>query len=189
MGFDRRHRRGEVLRHVSEQLDRLELQGPADPGSALEAALGCAGVVDTFVDDVDLVAALLLRWHARLSAQLERALAAQPADPPGAVSRAWAATALDLPGLRRLVDEQRDTSSSSAMRTLVERARDKERARLAWAAGQAAGEGPAAVAAGARLERAARDRLALGAAATGPAPASTRTSAGFVQRLRALIPA
>lgn len=189
MGFDRRHRRGEVLRHVSDRLDQLDLQDPERTTGALETALDCAGVADTFADDVDLVGALLLRWHARLSAQLERALASQPRDLPGAVSRAWATASHDLPGLRRLVDEQRDAPSTEAMRRLVERARDKERAKLAWAAGLAAGEGSAAVAAGARLERAARDRLALRAGAPTPAPVATHTSATFVQRLRALIPA
>lgn len=189
MGFDRRHRRGEVLRHVSDRLAQLDLQGPGSTTRALEVALDAAGVADTFADDVDLVGALLLRWHARLSARIEGALASEPADLPGAVSRAWAAAALDLPGVRRLVDEQCDTPSTPAMRALVERARDKERARLAWAAGLAAGEGPAAVAAGARLERAARDRLALRTPSTTPVPTTTRTSPGFVQRLRALVAA
>ncbi|GAB3992672.1 hypothetical protein [Nocardioides marmoraquaticus] len=187
MAFDRRHRRGAVLRHVSARLDELHLQDATS--GALEAALDCPGVPDTFADDVDLVAAVLLRWNARLSAQLERALASRPADLPAAVAAAWASTARDLPGLRLLVDEQQEAPSSPAMALLVERARDKERARLAWAAGLTAGEGPAAVAAGARLERASRDRVALLAApavtVATPAPASHT----FVQRLRALVPA
>ncbi len=147
--------RGQVLRDARSRLDDAVATATA-PADLLDVALATPGAEAAFADAVDLVGALLLRWHARLSAEVERGLAREPRDLPGTVVHAWAETARQLPGLRALVEAELAHPSSEPLLALLERARRRERARLAWAAGLAAGEGPAAVAAGARLQRAAR---------------------------------
>jgi hypothetical protein len=93
------HRRGDVLRTVTEVLDaRRDGVLPMD----------LPGVAETFGSEHDLLAALLLRWHTRLSGHLERALMAQPADADRTVVEAWHATADELPGVRAAIEHYRD---------------------------------------------------------------------------------
>ena len=89
------HRRGEVLRAVVDHAD-------AHRDGVLPTHL--PGVAETFADDLDLLAALQLRWHTRLAGRIERALLDQPADPESAVLTAWRSTASELAGVRMILD-------------------------------------------------------------------------------------
>src|SRR6476469_8450597 len=89
------HSRGETLRAVVDTVNAtrdgiLPMQVP--------------GVTENFADELDLVGALLLKWHARLSGNIERALMLEPMDLEAAVASAWRTTAEQLPGVRLVVD-------------------------------------------------------------------------------------
>ena len=66
MTWDAFHRRGDVLRAVVAEANRRR-------DGVLPMDL--PGVAETFGDELDLVAALQLRWHTRLAGRIERALA------------------------------------------------------------------------------------------------------------------
>src|SRR5689334_10278679 len=154
------------------------------------------GVTENFTDEIDLVGALLLKWHARLSGNIERALLREPMDLEAAVASAWRTTAEQLPGVRLVIDRCTLWPESPEMEAAMERAREREWARLATAAGVASGQGPAAVEAGRRVEEHAReglsDALVLEAPEVGDtptseeanddAPADPRPSESFVDR-------
>ena len=151
MTWNHVHRRGETLRDVVEALDaRRDGVLPLD----------LPGVAENFDGPTDLLAALLLRWHARLSGQLERALAVEPLDLSGAVTAAWRTTAEELPGVRRAVDAALAAPADAEMAQVLRRAQRREWVWLATAAGLATGWGsdraPRAVEAGHRLEAEAR---------------------------------
>jgi hypothetical protein len=85
------HRRGEILQSVVEAVDarldgRLPMQLP--------------GVAESFRDELDLIAALWLKWNARLSGNLERALTGEPMDLEDAVASGWRVNRDQLPGVR-----------------------------------------------------------------------------------------
>src|SRR3954454_4287590 len=95
MSWNAFHSRGETLHAVVDAANThrdgiLPMQVP--------------GVAENFTDDIDLVGALLLKWHARLSGNLERALMRQPMDLQAAVASAWWTTAEQLPGVRLVID-------------------------------------------------------------------------------------
>src|SRR5205085_7689339 len=74
------HHRGDVLRAVVEAADqRLDGILPLD----------VPGTRERFADEIDLLGALSLKWHARLSGNIERALGTEPMDLESAVVRAW----------------------------------------------------------------------------------------------------
>jgi hypothetical protein len=136
------HRRGEVLRTVVDEVDaRRDGMVPMD----------LPGVAETFRDELDLIAALSLRWHARLSGNVERALMGEPLDPGPPVALAWHQTCAELPGIRLLLDRCTDHPADAAMGAALAHAREKEWAGLAIAAGLASDGGAAAAAAGRRL--------------------------------------
>jgi len=146
------HSRGETLHAVVDAANAtqdgiLPLQVP--------------GVAENFTDEVDLVGALLLKWHARLSGNIERALMREPMDLESAVSSAWRATAEQLPGVRLVIDRCTLLPETTEMAEAMERAREREWVRLALAAGLANSAGPLAVEAGRRVEEQAREGLAL----------------------------
>ena len=162
------------------------------------------GVAEHFHDDLDLVGALLLKWHARLSGNLERALMREPLDLESAVASAWHATAEQLPGVRMIIDRCSEAPEGPEMAKAMNRAREHEWARLATAAGLASGTGPAATAAGRRVEEQARLGLLLGPdhASDAPSTAPRRrraddgaevaepvTGPSFVDRIKAVIAA
>lgn len=119
-------RRDAVLRSVVEVLDRrLDGALPTD----------VRGLEQAFADDVDLLGALTLRWHARLGAQLDRALDAAVEDRPHAVALAWATTAEQMRGVRRLLDREGAAPRSPEVRRLLERSTAAEHVLLARAAG------------------------------------------------------
>ena len=164
MTWNDQHRRGDVLRAVETAADQRR-------DGVLPT--GVPGVAETFADEADLVGALLLRWHARLSARLERSLAADPMDLTQAVASAWAATARDRAGVRLVLDRAVAGPDSAAAR-VAQRAQELERGRLAVAAGLASAHGPRAVEAGRRVEELAREGLDLHAL---PVPAGPGTAA------------
>lgn len=166
------HRRSEVLRAVVAEADRR-------PDATLPTDV--PGVAETFRDDLDLIGALQLRWHARLTGALDRHLAEQPEDPAAAVRAAWSETAVALPGVRAVLDAQARTGSAE-IREALAIAFAKERAVLALSAGIAVVGDPQASAIGAGLEQEAREQRApLRTVAGDPRPG------GFLQRLRAAV--
>ena len=155
--------RAQVLRDVVATLDRrVDGTVPRD----------VPGLREAFPDDVDLVGVLVLRWSARLTAALDRALAPTAptlgSDRRAEVCRAWSETAEQLPGTRRLLDDLLAAPTTGPeLRALLLRSRDLERRRLAEAAGIGGGIGGGAGAGrrdraletGRRLEQAARSQV------------------------------
>lgn len=177
------HRRGDVLRAVVEAADaRRDGVLPLD----------VPGVAEHFVDDLDLLSALLLRWHARLSGNIERALMLEPLDLEQAVARAWRRTCDDMPGVRTVIDRALAAPADDRMAEALCRAQEREWIRLAQAAGLANDESRAAARAGRRIEEHARTmELEPSLADVMPAPAASRTAetASLVQRIRAVLAA
>lgn len=141
------HHRGEILQTVVEAADvrrdgLLPMQLP--------------GVAESFRDELDLLAALSLKWHARLSGNIERAMIGEPLDLEGAIASAWRLTSDQLPGVRAILDRYTETPLDSEMATALNRAREKEWIRLAAAAGLANDESAAAARVGREVERKAR---------------------------------
>jgi hypothetical protein len=147
MNWNTFHDRGEILRDVVHVAD--ERRDGTLP-------MGVPGVAENFTDELDLVGALLLKWHARLSGNVERSLAHEPMDLESAVASAWLTTAKQMPGVRLVIDRCIEHPTGPEMERSVIRAREHEWVGLAIAAGLANGEGAAAVAAGRRVEELAR---------------------------------
>ena len=137
------HRRGDVLRNVTATAD-LRRDGvlPRDVD----------GVAATFADDLDLLAALQLKWHTRLAGRIEREQMTQPMDLRAAVVRAWHQTADELPGIRAILDEQRLRPADEATAEVMRKSAAKEHVLLAVMAGEASAQDALAAAAGARIE-------------------------------------
>lgn len=179
------HRRGETLRAVLETAnDRSDGRLPMD----------VPGVAENFESELDLIGALLLKWHARLSVNIERALQCEPLDRELAVGRAWRSTAEQLPGVRMIIDRCAEHPVNLEMERAMTRASRGEQARLALAAGLASGQGSAAVEAGRLIEQRGRRELVT-ASVPGPVigtdvaadrVADARTVA-FVDRIRAAL--
>jgi hypothetical protein len=141
------HHRGAILQHVVETADaRRDGVLPLD----------LPGVSETFHGELDLLAALWLKWNTRLSGNIERALVAQPMDLEAAVASAWRLTSDQFPGLRAILDRYVESPSDPEMAAALNRAKEKEWARLAAAAGLANDESPAAARAGRQVELRAR---------------------------------
>lgn len=133
MTWDAYHRREAALRSAAAVIDRRR-DGQL-PWHELDAAHSA------FDTPTDLLLALQMRWHTRLAGHVDRLLAAQPMDLRAAVIEAWRAATKDLPGVRAVLDTH---DAEPALR----RARAKELAYLASAAGLAELWDPAAVAIG-----------------------------------------
>jgi hypothetical protein len=148
------------------------------------------GVTENFTDELDLVGALLLKWHARLSGNIERALMREPMDLETAVATAWRTTAEQLPGVRLVVDRCLLSPDTPEMAAAMERAREREWIRLATAAGLANDRGPAAIEAGRRVEELARESLAQNDTDhTDDGPGDPSPSESFVDRIKAVLAA
>jgi hypothetical protein len=168
-----RKSRGEILRDVAAVADqRCDGDLPFDVEGARTA----------FVDALDLLGALQLRWHTRLSGRIERELTAQPLDLEHAVVAAWRATAEELPGIRAIVDRHREQPLDDAMAQAMELATRKEREWLAVMAGQSGLADPGAARVGAAIEEKAR-------AGHRPRPTSHRAEVepGLLDRIRAAL--
>jgi predicted TIM-barrel fold metal-dependent hydrolase len=147
------HSRGETLQAVVDAANArhdgvLPMQVP--------------GVAENFTDEIDLAGALLLKWHARLSGNIERALMREPMDLEAAVASAWQTTAEQMPGVRLVVDRCTQWPQTDEMASAMEHARELEWIRLATAAGLANDQGPHAAEVGRRVEELAREGLARG---------------------------
>jgi hypothetical protein len=141
------HHRGAILQTVVETADtRRDGLLPLD----------LPGVSESFHDELDLLAALQLKWHARLSGNIERALMTQPLDLEDAIASAWNQTSEQLPGVRKILDRYAESPSDPEMGAALNRANEKEWIRLAAAAGLASDESAAAARAGRQVELRAR---------------------------------
>lgn len=169
------HRRADVLQAVIEAADgRRDGILPGD----------LPGVAETFADELDLVGALSLKWHARLSGNIERELMDEPMDPAEAIARAWALTAAEAPGIRAVLDRCTENPTDPRMAEALTRSRTKELLRLAGAAGMASDESAASARAGELIER--RGRIAAAEAA----PVVVETPAPcLADRIRAVLAA
>ncbi len=131
------HRRADVLQSVIEAAEqRRDGVLPLD----------VPGVEAVFVE------ALLLRWHARLSAQLEGALFDQPDDLEAAVIRGWCATCDQLAGVRQVIDRLTAERLSPAMARKLAATAHKDWTMMALMAGLGGFQDDAAIAVGLRLE-------------------------------------
>ena len=158
MSWNTFHRRGDTLRAVVETAnERRDGVLPVD----------VPGVAENFADELDLLGALQLKWHARLSGNVERALMREPMDLESAVSSAWGTAAEEMAGVRLVIDRCTEEPTSPGMAVATGRSCRLERARLAMAAGLASGYSDAAVEVGRRIEDHARAGLA---ARTSPRP-------------------
>jgi hypothetical protein len=147
MGWQTLHRRSDVLRRVVDEADRRR-DGvlPVD----------VPGVRETFADELDLVSALHLRWHTRLSGRIEEALSDDPADLEASVLEGWRRAACELPGVRAILDTCTAAPATEEMARALRRARDKEWVLLAAMAGRAGASDHRAATVGRRIEEDAR---------------------------------
>jgi hypothetical protein len=180
------HNRGETLRTVVDTAnERRDGVLPLDT----------PGVAENFRDELDLIGALLLKWHARLSGNIERSLMREPMDLESAVATAWQTTAEQLPGVRLVIDRCTESPDGPDMARAMTRAREHEWVRLATAAGLASSPNNAAASVGRRVEDLARLRLADAAGSpAAPAPvtedrSSAAATPSFVDRIKAVIAA
>jgi hypothetical protein len=178
------HHRGEILRTVVETADTrrdgvLPMQLP--------------GVAETFRDELDLLAALQLKWHARLSGNIERALMGEPMELEDAIATAWRLTSEQLPGVRLILDRYTETPSDPEMAAALNRAREKEWIRLAAAAGLANDESAAAARVGHQVELKARTEISERSAQNLLASATTDiddvATPSLVDRIKAVLAA
>jgi hypothetical protein len=186
MSWNNFHNRGEILRAVVDTAnDRRDGVLP----------VGVPGVVENFTDELDLVGALLLKWHARLSGNIEHALVREPLDLESAVAGAWGTTAEQMPGVRLVIDQCADHPTTPEMEHAMKRAREHEWMRLATVAGLASSQDSAAVAAGRQVEGLARELLEIQTEApvaeqAAPVEAPEQTAGPtFVDRIRAVVAA
>ena len=186
------HSRGETLRVVMDTANHRR-------DGVLP--MGLPGVTENFTDELDLIGALLLKWHARLSGNIERALVREPMDLESAVAAAWHTTAEQLPGVRLVIDRCMKQPTGPEMERALARARENEWARLAIAAGLANTKDDAALVVGRHIERRARAGLAQPVAAPGPlseptaptaedaGPKTGHTTGSLADRIKAVLAA
>ncbi len=170
------HHRGEILQTVIDTANvRRDGALPMD----------LPGVRETFRDELDLISALALKWHARLSGNIERALMAQPMDLEGAIVTAWRTSSDEAPGIRLILDRYTESPSDPEMAVALNRAQEKEWVKLASAAGLANDESASAARAGQRVTTKARADLPVAA----PATTVDAGSPSLVDRIRAVLAA
>ena len=115
--------------------------------------------IDTFFEGIeDLANALLLRWHTRLVASLERGLVDDPGDRKEIVIEAWRHATWIYWGVRMVIDELQENPPTEEVAHAVRATARNDWAALAIAAGMASGIDEAAVRVGHRLELEARRR-------------------------------
>ncbi|MCZ4498020.1 MAG: hypothetical protein JWQ74_573 [Marmoricola sp.] len=174
------HHRGEILQTVIDTAD-LRRDGvlPMD----------VPGVTESFRDELDLIAALFLKWHARLSGNIERELMHQPMDLEGAIVNAWRATYAEAPGIRMIIDRYTESPSDADMASALTRAQEKEWLKLASAAGLANDESASAARAGKRVTTQARTGVPEPVAASITTVDETASTPSLVDRIRAVLAA
>lgn len=176
MTWHHHRNRGEILRDVAAYAD-LRRDG--------RLPMHLPGVRESFDDEQELLGALQLRWHTRLSGRFERELAGQPLDLEGAAVRAWRATAAELPGIRAIIDHHRADPLTDEMARTLRVAEAKERIMLAVMAGKAGINDPEADRVGARIEELAR----AGFRPPAPSRRGAHAGPGLFDRLRAVLAA
>jgi hypothetical protein len=129
------------------------------------------GAERVFDSPADLLGALQMRWHTRLSGAIERELTEQPWDLGRAVVHAWRGLSADMPGVRAVLDAHADEPA-------MQRARRKEWTLLATASGLTGMDDPEAVQIGRAGEQRARAVTVQEPAPADPAPQ------GWLSRLR-----
>lgn len=141
--------RASVLHEVIEEiLIRKDGQIPTDIDG-----------IDTFFNSIeDLANALLLRWHTRLVASLERGLADEPEDREEVVIEAWRHATWIYWGVRRVIDDLADHPPTEEVAHAVRATARNDWAAMALAAGLASAFDEPAVRVGHRLELEARRR-------------------------------
>lgn len=174
------HHRGEILQTVIDAAD-LRRDGilPMD----------LPGVTETFRDELDLVAALHLKWHTRLSGNIERELMTQPMDLEAAIAAAWARTSAEMPGVRMIIDRCTESPSDPEMAKALSKAQQKEWLKLAAAAGLASDESASAARAGAQVELKARADAPLAVAAPATPVVDDVVTPSLVERIKAVLAA
>ena len=106
----------------------------------------------------DLANAVLLRWHTRLVASLERGLVDDPEDREEAVIEAWRHAAQIYSGVRKVIDELANNPPTDVVHHAVVATARHDWAIMAITAGLASGVDGAGVRVGHRLELEARRR-------------------------------
>lgn len=175
MNWEAFHHRGEVLHAVITEVDnRRDGILPTD----------LPGVDETFRDELDLLAALALRWHTRLAGRFERELYTEPMELEDAVIATWRGTVEELPGIRAVLDHYTAHPVDEAMSIALEKASAKERQLLAvWAGRVSAMEiDEFGGRIGAEIEDKARDGFSFPA----PKPAEPE-SHSFLDRVKAAL--
>lgn len=174
------HNRGETLRSViATAAVRRDGILPMD----------VAGVAESFRDELDLLATLTLKWHTRLSGQIEQMTVNQPLDLRESVAVAWSNTAHELPGVRLILDNYRDHPVDDAMAKAMAAATAKERHLLAVMSGRSGLGDGAAAHVGAEIEEQAR-LLHRGIPVITPESMEEPVPrAGLLERLRAVVAA
>ena len=173
------HRRGEVLRDVIAAADaRRDGTLPLD----------IDGVSFVFADELELLGTLQLKWHTRLAGRIDREQMHQPMDLRAAVVRAWQRNAEDLPGIRAILDEQREHPADEATAEAMRKSAAKEHMLLAVMAGLASVQDERAAAVGARIEDEARTGMTAYAVLDG-LPGRDDERPTFFDRLKAALAA
>lgn len=174
------HHRGEILQAVIDTADtRLDGVLPMD----------LPGVSETFADELDLIGALSLKWHARLSGNIERELMAQPMDLEAAITNAWRVSSHEAPGTRMIIDHYTTSPSDPEMAAALTRAQEKEWFKLAAAAGLASDNSAPAARAGERVTQNARIGMPAPVPVAVGAPTVDEVPPSLVDRIRAVLAA
>ncbi|GGO93431.1 hypothetical protein GCM10011584_32110 [Nocardioides phosphati] len=126
MNWEAFHRRGDVLQAVIKEAD-VRRDG--------ELPMYVAGVEQVFRDELDLLGALSLRWHTRLSGHTETIAKEQPLDLEQATIEAWRGAADEIPGVRLVLDKALAEGDDEVVE-ILERSREKERELLALNSGR-----------------------------------------------------
>ena len=149
MTWTTHHNRGHVLRTIEAvTAERRDGLLPMD----------LDGVSAVFDDEMDLLAALQLRWYTRLAGWIERELYdAEDLDLEAAVIRAWHHTKAELIGVRAVLDHYTAAPMHPAMMQQLATGRLKEHHLLALMAGLGGYGHELSIAVGGRLEEKARE--------------------------------
>ncbi len=175
------HNRGEVLRQAV---------AIADARADGELPMQAAGVAECFDDELDLLSAMMLKWHTRLAGNIERAMTEQPVDLQAAVIGAWIQTRTALPGVRAVIDRAATLPADTEIAQAVTRAQQREWARLAIAAGAANDMSTTSAHRGREIEATARQAFAApSATATSPEQGQARHPDSLVERIKAVLAA
>lgn len=173
------HNRGETLRSViATAAVRRDGLLPMDVD----------GVGETFRDELDLLAALQLKWHTRLAGHIERQMLTQPMDLQERVALAWRSAAEELPGVRQILDHYREHPLDDEMARAMRKATAKEHQFLAIMAGRSGLASGRAVQIGAEIEEQARRLSSLGVTTLTPAEEEPRRPT-LLERLRQVVAA